>query len=123
LTSWGVNTLGAWSDSAIAEIAVSNRHLAYAHLVDIGAEFVGQKQKGQAWLHGIFPDVFDPDFETFARQRARTVCTPFSDDVRVLGWFTDNELRWGSDWRGPDELLTMFLDEPVRRACGFNAGG
>ncbi|MGD0059713.1 MAG: agarase [Verrucomicrobiia bacterium] len=113
LIGWGFNTLGAWSDSAVAEITVSNRHLAYAPIVDLGAGFVGQKQKGQAWLHGIFPDAFDPDFETFARQRAREVCTPLTGDVRVLGWFTDNELRWGPDWRGPDELLTMFLDEPA----------
>jgi hypothetical protein len=29
-----------------------------------------------------------------------------------LGWFTDNELRWGPDWRGSDELLTLFLSLP-----------
>jgi agarase len=113
LIGWGFNTLGAWSDNAVAEIIVSNRHLAYAPIVDLGAQFVGQKQKGQAWLHGIFPDVFDPDFETSARQRAREVCTPLASDHWVLGWFTDNELRWGPDWRGPDELLTMFLNEPA----------
>ncbi len=113
LIGWGFNTLGAWSDNAVAEITVGNRHLAYAPIVDLGAQFVGQKQKGDAWLHGIFPDVFDPDFETSARQRAREVCTPLAGDVRVLGWFTDNELRWGPDWRGPDELLTMFLDLPA----------
>ena len=28
---------------------------------------------------------------------------------KILGWFIDNELRWGSDWRGSDELLTLFL--------------
>ncbi len=113
LIGWGFNTLGAWSDNAVTEIIVSNRHLAYAPIVDLGAQFVGQKQKGQAWLHGIFPDVFDPDFETSARQRAREVCTPLASDRWVLGWFTDNELRWGPDWRGPDELLTMFLNEPA----------
>src|ERR1035438_7457151 len=71
LTSWGFNTLGAWSDNGVAEITVGNRRLAYAPIVDLGEQFVGQKTKGQAWLHGIFPDVFDPDFETFARPRAR----------------------------------------------------
>src|SRR5271169_5623854 len=39
LIGWGFNTLGAWSDSSVAQIVVSNRHLAYAPLVDIGAEF------------------------------------------------------------------------------------
>ncbi len=34
-------------------------------------------------------------------------------DHWLLGWFTDNELRWGPDWRGSDELLTMFLNLPA----------
>ena len=32
---------------------------------------------------------------------------PMTD--KILGWFIDNELRWGPDWRGSDELLTLFL--------------
>jgi len=113
LIGWGFNTLGAWSDNGVAEFALGKRHLAYAPIVDIGERFVGQKTNGQAWLHGIFPDVFDPDFEASARRRAREVCAPLAGDAWVLGWFTDNELRWGPDWRGPDELLTMFLDLPA----------
>jgi agarase len=113
LMSWGFNSLGAWSDDAISAIAVSNQHLAYAPIVDLGATFVGQKQRSEAWLRGIFPDVFDPDFETSVHQRASEVCTPRAGDHWLLGWFTDNELRWGPDWRGSDELLTMFLDLPA----------
>ena len=113
LVNWGFNSLGGWSDNAISTLAVNNQHLAYAPLVDMGAAFVGQKQRGEAWLHGIFPDVFDPDFETIAHERARQVCAPLATDRWLLGWFADNELRWGPDWRGTDELLTMFLDLPA----------
>jgi hypothetical protein len=113
LIGWGFNSLGAWSDDTLSALAVNNQHLAYAPIVDLGATFVGQKQRGEAWLHGIFPDVFDPDFETIVHQRAREVCTPRAGDHWLLGWFTDNELRWGPDWRGSDELLTMFLDLPA----------
>ena len=113
LVNWGFNSLGAWSDTAISALVVNNHHLAYAPTVDLGATFVGQKQRGEAWLHGIFPDVFDPDFENIVRQRAREVCAPLATDHWLLGWFTDNELRWGPDWRGSDELLTMFLDLPA----------
>jgi agarase len=112
LLGWGFNTLGAWSDEALSDIVVHDQRLAYAPTLDLGATFVGQKQKAQAWLHGIFPDVFDPDFEASARQRARELCTPPSGNRWLLGWFTDNELRWGPDWRGSDELLTMFLALP-----------
>jgi hypothetical protein len=116
LIGWGFNTLGAWSDDAVAEVIVGDQRLAYAPIVDLGATFVAQKQKGAAWLHGIFPDVFDPDFETISRQRAREHCAPRATDRWLLGWFTDNELRWGPDWRGSDELLTMFLSLPAGAA-------
>ena len=113
LFGWGFNTLGAWSDEALAAITVSNQYLAYAPVVNLGTSYVARKQKEQAWLHGVFPDVFDSEFATICRQRAREFCTPRSGDLWLLGWFTDNELRWGPDWRGSDELLTMFLSLPA----------
>jgi len=121
LIDWGFNTLGAWSDPAISRANPDGKRLAYAPILDIGSSFVGMKQKDQAWQHGVFPDVFDPDFEKFAYQRAKELASPRKDDHWLLGWFTDNELRWGPDWRGSDELLTMFLakppDEPGRKAA------
>ena len=113
LIGWGFNSLGAWSDEAVSETVVDNQRLAYAPIIDLGANFVREKQKGAAWLHGIFPDVFDPDFEPMAHQLARERCAPRASDRWLLGWFTDNELRWGPDWRGSDELLTMFLALPA----------
>jgi agarase len=38
------------------------------------------------------------------------MCATRCDEPGILGWFIDNELRWGPDWRGPDELLTLFLN-------------
>ncbi len=113
LIGWGFNSLGAWSDDTIAEIAVGKQHLAYGPIIDIGSTFVEQKQKGAAWLHGIFPDVFDPDFEPMAHRRAFEICAARANDPSLLGWFTDNELRWGPDWRGTDDLLTMFMALPA----------
>ncbi len=112
LLDLGFNTLGAWSDEAMAALEFEGRRLSYAPTIDLGAGFVGRKG-GEAWLKGIFPDVFDPEFEAFAKQRAAQRCGPRAEDRAVLGWFTDNELRWGPDWRGKDELLTMFLNLPA----------
>lgn len=109
LISWGFNTLGAWSDEALA-----GPQLAYTVNLDFGAEFVKEKHAGKgAWLHGIFPDVFDPGFAAACRRVAEQKCVPRKDDRHLLGWFTDNELRWGPDWRGKDELLVMFLALPT----------
>jgi hypothetical protein len=114
LIGWGFNTLGAWSDEELAEIEVDGKHLAYAPTVDLGAAFVARKGRGkQAWLHGVFPDVFDPEFAQTAQRISNDRCAPRKDDPWLLGWFTDNELRWGPDWRGSDELLTLFLALPA----------
>ena len=107
LIGWGFNTLGAWSDDKLAEIEVGGKRLAYAPNVDLGASFVWNR--GDAWLHGHFPDVFDPEFEKAARKRAADHCSAHKNDPALLGWFSDNELRWGADWRSKDELLTTFL--------------
>jgi len=122
LIGWGFNTLGAWSDEGLARIEVDGKHLAYAPTVDLGAAFVARKAGGKnAWLHGMFPDVFDPEFERTAHRVANRRCAARKDDRWLLGWFTDNELRWGPDWRGSDELLTLFLalpaDAPGRKAA------
>jgi hypothetical protein len=114
LIGWGFNTLGAWSDEAIAAVEVDGRWLAYAPNLNIGAEWVKRSMDGkQAWLQGIFPDVFDSGFERLAREIAESECAPRRTDRRMLGWFTDNELRWGPDWRGSEELLVMFLALPA----------
>jgi len=113
LLDWGFNSLGAWSDEKLSAVDVNGQHLANAPIVDFGEAFVASAGKGaQAWLQGVFPDIFDPEFESFCQRRARERCAPRKDDRTILGWFTDNELRWGPDWRGNDELLTMFLNLP-----------
>lgn len=123
LGEWGFNTLGAWSDLKLSEVDLGGRRLAYTVNLDFSSRAVSEMMKGkQAWLHGIFPDVFDPAFERIARSIAQAKCAPRKEDRQLLGWFTDNELRWGADWRGKEELLTMFLNLPAGapgRAAGF----
>lgn len=116
LLSFGFNTLGAWSDAAVAravfaETAAGERgcgRLAVAPILDLGADFGARLQATEP--DAVFPDVFHSDFDAHVRRRAGELCTPWRDDPAVLGWFIDNELRWGCDWRGSDELLTIFLN-------------
>jgi len=108
LLSWGFNTLGAWSDDTVAHAGPAP--LAVTALVDIAASFRSQQQDRPSGMAG-YPDLFDPNFEIFARKRASDVCGPHRNDAGFIGWFTDNELQWAPDWRGPDELLTVFLNE------------
>jgi agarase len=108
LASWGFNTLGSWSDEAVATaVPVA---LAVTPNLDLGMSFAWQRNDSHRNEPcQDFPDVFDPDFETHVLRRARELCGRRSGEQGVIGWFIDNELRWGADWRGPDELLTLFL--------------
>jgi hypothetical protein len=101
LLSWGFNTIGAWSEPEISH--AGRAPLASAAGVVYLATAYGE---GRGWP---LCDVFDPAFESFADKRAQEICAPSRDDNNVLGWFTDNELQWGPDWRGPDDLLTIIL--------------
>jgi len=108
LAGWHVNTIGCWSDEVVAGAGMAP--LATTPIVDLGASF---------WLHRRgqrFPDVFDAGFEDHIQHRAKELCTPRRNAPQLLGTFIDNELYWSPDWRGNDELLTTFLNFPVRRA-------
>lgn len=113
LLGLGFNTVGAWSDPELAKFEFGGRKLAFAPVVDFVNRYVLEKSHARAWEKGIFPDVFDPEFEAFARKHAKERCAKAKDNPELLGWFTDNELRWGADWRGKDELLPLFLGLPV----------
>ncbi|MGC8551389.1 MAG: agarase [Phycisphaerae bacterium] len=110
---WGFNTLGAWSDSAFAVANPKAKPLYQTPILNLGAAYVAQIQHGRnAWLGGVFPDVFDPEFQKIAYKTARRLTAHFKHNHRVIGYFSDNELHWGPDWRGDTELLMAFLHEP-----------
>jgi hypothetical protein len=110
---WGFNTVGAWSDPA-----VWNRGMPYTVILDIAA------RSGANWLTGVPVDVYSSRFEWTAHQIAMSECAPRADDPYLLGYFSDNELRWGPDWRGKQNMLAMYLNLPTnspgrQHAIGF----
>ncbi|MCL2714763.1 MAG: agarase [Alphaproteobacteria bacterium] len=107
LAGFGFNTLGCWSDQAVA----NHVKLAFTPNTELGLSFVKQvNAKGGARQE--FPDVFDPAFESHVAATARTICATDLGNPHLLGRFIDNELRWGPDWRGQDEPLSLFLNLP-----------
>jgi len=100
LKGWGFNTIGAWSDPI-----TWRQQMPYTVILDFARQV--KWQEGQQ-----FPDVFSPDFAQAARRTARRVCRPLADDPWLIGYFTDNELHWGPDWRTSDSLFAEFLKFP-----------
>jgi hypothetical protein len=107
LASWHFNTLGCWSDELVAGAGASP--LAIAPTNELGASFKLHRRDQ------VFPDVFDPSFAAHIRERANAHCARRCHDVGLLGTFIDNELYWSPDWRGADELITLFLNLPSHR--------
>jgi len=101
LRGWGFNTLGAWSSPSTFD-----HNMPYT--VNLGLA----TRAGADWLKGAVGDFFSEDFEQKMGAACRQLCGPRAKDPWLLGYFTDNELRWGADWRGKQSLLEEYLRLP-----------
>lgn len=99
LRGWGFNTAGGWSQAELLADDLAVTAVLYL--------------SGSDWQSGTIVDWFDPAWEAHVRARVDEVVTPWRGDRRVLGWFLDNEMKWGPDWRGADTLLGQYLTMPA----------
>jgi len=93
MDSWGINTIGNWSD---ATLGGSHRKAYVATLRGWGIE------------DGIMgmPDVYAPDYIAKVDSAAAQQCAPRKDDPYLLGYFLGNELPWPNREL---ELVTLIL--------------
>jgi agarase len=105
LKSWGFNTIGGWSSSHACQ-----REIAYTPILNLGV------RAGGDWLRGTFPDVFSVRFQESVEATVQAECLPRRDDPWLLGYFTDNELKWGPDWRSATGLLAGYWALPANSA-------
>ncbi|MFQ1021413.1 beta-agarase [Tardisphaera saccharovorans] len=97
LLAWGFNSVGLWSSKELWS------YIPFFVSLDLAASF------GSNWQTGDVADVFSPDFVDHAESRAEELIQVVKDDPNLMGYFTDNELKWGPDWRGSQHLLDLFL--------------
>ena len=105
LRGWGLNTVGAWSSREMF-----TQQMPYTFILDLASS------AGANWEHGQVADVFAPQFAEAIRRQAERLCPPRANDPFLLGYFTDNELRWGPDWRSKKSLFEEFLGQPAEAA-------
>jgi len=95
MDQWNINTLGGWGDIGLfADSAV------YTRVLDLS---------GADWVHGIVPDYFSQDFLDRVESICSSTVAARADDPNMLGWFLDNELRWGPDWRTFKDLFSDYF--------------
>jgi hypothetical protein len=108
LRSWGLNTIGNWSDEAVYRL----RRTPY--VVSIRA--TGRPLEGSSGYWGKFPDVFDPEFRTRLRAAMAREKGTSAGDPWCLGYFVDNELSWGEELSLAVAALASPADQPAKRA-------
>lgn len=108
LRSWGLNTIGNWSDSGIYLM----RRTAYTD--SIGSHD-SKMIEGSEGYWGRFPDVFDPGFAASLRQAMSGKTNTSANDPWCLGYFSDNEMSWGDDTSLALGVLRSPADQAAKR--------
>jgi hypothetical protein len=106
LRSWGLNTIGNWSDAATCRL----RRAPYTDT--IGSHNVRQIEGSEGYW-GKFPDVFDPGFAASLRRDMDGKKSGSAGDPWCLGYFSDNEMSWGDD----TSLAVATLKSPADQAA------
>ncbi len=112
LRAWSFNTLGNWST---AEVTAGGA-MPFVEFDDVEGESAHVTMPGGRSL----PDPFDPRFAGVADAVAARMTRPLRDDAMLLGYFSGNELPWGTDER-PElgfaaQILALGADSPAKRA-------
>jgi hypothetical protein len=104
LRSWGLNTIGNWSDPEIYRMDQTP----YVVTVNSGRQPI----EGSTGYWGKFPDPFEPGFrETTERHMAAQ--QEAANSAWCLGVFVDNELAWGEEL----SLALATLASPPQQAA------
>lgn len=90
LGSWGLNTIGNWSEAQVWRLG----RTAYVATLGSAREPLIEGSEGY-W--GKFPDVFDPAWQRNTRERLRRGAEATARDPWLIGYFVDNEMSWGDE--------------------------
>lgn len=108
LRSWGMNTIGNWSDPAVYLL----RRTPYVATIS----FSSRPIEGSEGYWGKFPDPFDPSFRAgliraIEAERGKSIGDPW-----CIGFFVHNELAWGDEISLALGALASPADQPAKKA-------
>jgi hypothetical protein len=108
LRSWGMNTIGNWSEEAI----YLERRTAYTATLGTRG---GRAIEGVTGLWRKFPDPFDEGFgrglrEDLAKEKGKTTA-----EAWCIGYFVDNELTWQNDTYLAVGVLRSAAEQPAKK--------
>jgi len=101
MDEWGFNTI------AVGDKYMRATGLPYSMKIGMA---------GANWLTGEIPDYFSEEWNERADCIGREIVANHSTDRNLIGYFLDNELHWGSDWRSLLDLFDTYLKLPADSA-------
>ncbi|WP_062387882.1 beta-galactosidase [Pseudomonas abietaniphila] len=122
LQAWGFNTIGNWSEPALATPENNAQsHVPYTLPLSIVGDYVSIST-GHDWWGGM-PDPFDPRFAMATERAVAIAARDHRDDPYLIGYFADNELAWAAPGDDPHDryalaygTLKLTTDVPAKRA-------
>lgn len=109
LRSWGLNTIGMWSD----ERTYLLRRTAYVDAIGThGSPMI----EGSEGYWGKFPDVWAPQFKAGLQAAMLAKVGKSAGDPWCLGYFADNEMSWGDETSLALAALRSPPEQPAKAA-------
>jgi hypothetical protein len=108
LRSWGMNTIGNWSDGAVTGLDRT------PYTATVG--FKSRPIAGSSGYWGKFPDPFDPAFKEAATAAMAAQARASAEDPWCIGTFVHNELAWGDDVALAVAVLESPADQSAKKA-------
>ena len=96
----GYNTITSWSNQAVLD-----KDMPYAILLDFGVTYTQTDPNALPF----YSDYFSEDFVEHTERIALQKVEPYKDSDFLLGYFTDNEIIWGVDWRNNYTLTQIYM--------------
>jgi hypothetical protein len=108
LRSWGLNTIGNWSDPRCTGLRLT------PYTDAIGSDGARRIGGGKGYW-GKFPDVFDASFVQGLVRSMRDHQGKSVNDPWCIGYFSDNEMSWGDETSIALAALNSDPDQPAKK--------
>ncbi len=108
LRSWGLNTIGNWSDGSVARL----RKTPYTATLGFGRRNI----EGSDGYWGKFPDPFDPANKAAVEKAMQRQAGNSAGDAWCIGYFVDNEMSWGDETSLAIATLKSPPEQPAKQA-------
>jgi len=105
LRSWGMNTIGNWSDAGT--------YLMHKNPYTATVWFSSRPIAGSQGYWGQFKDPFEPEFARRVKEAMAAHAGKTAGDPWCIGFFVDNEIAWGD----ATSLAVAALQSPPDQAC------